>query len=148
MKYTKGDLYNFFDEEAKKHIKDCFEKEKDKYAEYIVVEVNRLQWENDCEIEKNEKTVLKYLGQIPLVMKDEDNENDFLDVYFEVRAIIDKGYVTQNQKLFSGNIKIAAPKKDWVRPVFTPSAEAVARFHEEELKWRKECDRGNNSFCE
>ena len=31
---------------------------------------------------------------------------------------------------------------------FTPSAEAVARFYEEESKWRKDRDRGNDSFCE
>lgn len=148
MKYTKGDLYNFFDEESKKHITDFFKNKKEKYNKYTTVEINRLQWEEDCEVEKNEKNTLKYLGQIPTVTKNDNNKNDFLDIYFEIRAQIDNGYGIKNKKLASGNIKIAAEKKHWVCPEFTPSAEAVARFYEEESKWRKDRDRGNDSFCE
>lgn len=51
MKYTKGDLYNFFDEKSKKHITDFFKNKKEKYNKYTTVEINRLQWEEDCEEE-------------------------------------------------------------------------------------------------
>jgi hypothetical protein len=107
MKYTKGDLYNFFDKEAKEHIKDFFKNKKEKYNKYTTVEINRLQWEEDCEVEKNEKTALKYIGQIPTVAKDDNNKNDFLDIYFEIRAQIENGCGVKNKKLASGNIKIA-----------------------------------------